>query len=138
MVFFDGLAGEVPQGVANMEGQLLLWLRNAVSANNSSAKGWGKARLLEALRKQSLETDASTSAFCKGEEVLAHWMIAHPSGRGIIIDPDELEWLPGTITEQAKTRRGEGASFGVLFRDGNHHPGVPFAHIRRLVSGQRT
>ena len=120
----------------------------AVHKNNTVKKGMRVMKncvqqLLNASDIDIMECDVQSAAAMTRLRRWAledglHGRATHPSGRGIIVDPDEPEWLPGKITEQAKTRRGEGASFGVLFRDGNHHPGVPFAHIRRLVSGQRT
>ena len=124
MCFIDGAGNGAGDGAKNMEKELLNWLRRKVEAAGSAK--WQKARLLLALRDQSAELPA----YKKGDSVYAHWMVLDPAKQGgVKVDPTEQHWLQGEIVGKVKGKQ----AFKVLFLDGHTHPGVPLAHIRRLV-----
>ena len=124
MCFIDGAGNGAGDGAKNMEKELLNWLRRKVEAAGSAK--WQKAQLLLALRDQSAELPA----YKKGDSVYAHWMVTDPAKQGgVKVDPTEQHWLQGEIVGKVKGKQ----AFKVLFLDGHTHPGVPLAHIRRLV-----
>ena len=138
MCWIDGSSRRPTDGVAHMEKQLLQWLRSEVNGGGK----WGKPRLLETLREQCTQSggggggvdgsggSGGSMAFKNGEQALAHWMVVDPTDENkIIVDPAAPSWLSGKVLGKGK---GQGPCFKVKFADGYTHPGVPYAHIRRL------